>query len=245
MAMQGNLHDMAVADLIQHNCQDRKTARLAIQHGSQNATLYFADGNVLHAVMDDTQGETVVYQILAWEDGRFMLEPGIAAPAVTITRSWTGLLMEGARQLDEGLLSLDDGHSVQSNNLEANKMAQKLDEVLKEFGQEVPGFLAANVVGMDGLAVAEHVSTNKINGDTISAQLALFIKLVDTSINKIGGGITQETLLTTASSYMLVRFLPERNFFLAVVVDRKTTNLGNLRLMSRLYADRLGRAMPR
>ena len=31
MVMQGDLQHMAVADLIQHNCQDHKTAKLVIE----------------------------------------------------------------------------------------------------------------------------------------------------------------------------------------------------------------------
>ena len=64
MGMNGNLRDMAIADLIQHTCQDRKTAQLQIQHSGQQALLYFKDGNVVHAVLGDQEGEEVVYQIL-------------------------------------------------------------------------------------------------------------------------------------------------------------------------------------
>lgn len=49
MAMQGNLHVMTVADLIQHNCQDRKTARIVIEHNGDQGLLFFRDGAVVHA----------------------------------------------------------------------------------------------------------------------------------------------------------------------------------------------------
>ena len=99
--MQGKLNDMAVADLIQHSCQDRKTSRLTIESNGDLAYLYFSDGNIIHATLGDHSGEEVVYRILVWEEGTFNMENGIESPTVTIRRNWTSLLLEGAKRLDE------------------------------------------------------------------------------------------------------------------------------------------------
>ncbi len=99
--MQGNLKDMAVADLIQHNCMDNKTARLTVESNDQEALVFFDAGEVVHATLDETEGEEVIYQILEWNDGTFHLEVGEKTPSKTIARGWTGLLLEGARRLDE------------------------------------------------------------------------------------------------------------------------------------------------
>lgn len=253
MAVKGNLVDMPAADLIQQACQDRKSARLMITHRGQTASLFFRDGGVQHATLGKNQGEEVVYQVLGWEDGTFTLEPGIEASVTTITRSWSGLLMEGAQRLDEAVSAKtdpeDDG-SMMINTMEATNMAQKLDEVLKEFAQEVPGLVSASVIGMDGLDVATYVSSgyNKKSGDdldAISAQLALLLKLVDTSMAKLKSGTIESDMVTTDRDLMMLRFLPGRNFFLGVIVDRKTANMGNLRLMSQVYCDRLSKVLPR
>ncbi len=102
--MQGNLKDMAAADLIQHNCMDGKTARLTIKNQEQEALIYFDAGDVVHAVLGEAEGEEVVYRILSWDEGTFVLDGGEEAPARTINRSCAGLLLEGARRLDEGTL---------------------------------------------------------------------------------------------------------------------------------------------
>ncbi len=99
--MQGNLNDMTVADLIQHNCQDRKTLRLNIQHNNHQACLYFKNGNVVHALCEDLEGEEVVYKLLNWETGTFEQETGVEPPKVTVMHGWSALLLEGARRLDE------------------------------------------------------------------------------------------------------------------------------------------------
>lgn len=245
MALHGNLHDMSVADLIQQSCLDHKIARLDINHLGQIATLYFREGSVQHALLGKNQGEEVVYQMLAWEDGTFTLEADVEAPAKTISRSWSGLLMEGARRLDEGPAETNPIGSTQPNSTEETFMAQKLEDVLKEFGQEVPGLLTAAVVGMDGLAVAEFSTNNKANGEAVSSQLTLLLKLVDTTVGKTSPDNVEEDLLSTEKEYMMLRFLPGKEFFLAVTVDRKVSNLGNLRLMSRVYSERLTKVLPR
>jgi predicted regulator of Ras-like GTPase activity (Roadblock/LC7/MglB family) len=238
MSMQGNLKDMAVADLIQHNCQDYKTAKMLIRNAGQEAALFFKEGQVVHAALNGHEGEDVIFQILAWSEGTFILETGIEVPAKTITRSWSSLLLEGARRLDEGQLE-------QTKLTEASQMAQKLNDILKELSGEVSGYLASVVVGMDGLSVADHTKSAKSNPETISAQLALLFKLVDTSTVKMNAGAVEDNLLTTDSAHVLMRFLPSKDYFLGVAIDRKSGNLGNLRLMSKLYADRIAKAMPR
>jgi len=237
MALQGNLKDMSVADIIQHNCQDRKTAQVVLHNGDQNAALYFKDGHVVHATSDGIEGEEIIFQILAWNEGTFNLESGIEAPSESITRSWTGLLMEGARLLDESELE-------QPEKMEVNPMAQKMDEVLKELSGEVAGYMASVVVGMDGLSIAEHTKTAKIHPETTSAQMAMLLKLVDTSTSKLGAGSLEDDLLTTENAHVLMCYLPKKEYFLGIAVDRKNGNLGNLRLMSKLYTDRIVKAMP-
>lgn len=238
MSLQGNLKDMAIADLIQHNCQDHKTAEMLIENAGQEATLFFKEGRVTHASLNGQHGEEVVFQILAWNEGTFILETGSEAPVETITRSWPSLLLEGARRLDEGQLE-------QTKITEASQMAHKLNDILKELSGEVSGYIASAVVGMDGLSVADHTKSAKSNPETISAQLALLFKLVDTSTGKMNAGVVEDNLLSTDNAHILMRFLPGKDYFLGIAIDRKSGTLGNLRLMSKLYTDRVAKAMPK
>ncbi len=238
MSMRGSLKDMAVADLIQHNCQDNKTAKILVQDADEEAVLFFKDGRLVHASLNDRQGEEVVFQILNWNDGTFILDAGVEAPVETIDRSWSSLLLEGARRLDENQLA-------QTQVTEVSPMAQKLNDILKELSGEVSGYLASAVVGMDGIGIADNTKSAKSNPETISAQLALLFKLVDTSTDKMNAGAVEDNLLTTDNAYILMRFLPSKDYFLGVAVDRKSGNLGNLRLMGKLYAERIAKVMPR
>lgn len=111
--MKGRLEDMAVADLIQHNCQDRKVAKLELKSGASKAELFFKNGNVVHAVLDDRHGEEAVYDLLAWEEGSFDSKGEIESPQVSITREWSSLLLEGMRRLDEAQQKAASGKSLE------------------------------------------------------------------------------------------------------------------------------------
>lgn len=239
MGMQGNLHDMAVADLIQHNCQERKTTRLTIRHQQEEAKLFFKEGNVVHASLGDLQGEEVIYHILGWEEGTFVVEPDLASPLTSIQRSWSGLLIEGAHRLDESQVKVEQSFS----QPEVKPMSQ-LDDLLKQMGGEVSGFVAAAVVGMDGLNIAEYAK-GKANTEAISAQMTLLFKLVDSTVTKLGAGVLEDDLLTTEGLYVLMRYLPGKQYYLGIAAERKSASLGNLRLMSKMYVDRLSKVMPR
>jgi predicted regulator of Ras-like GTPase activity (Roadblock/LC7/MglB family) len=242
MGMLGNLKDMTVADLVQLNCQERRTASLLVQNHKGQGALYFKDGNVVHAEFNGQEGEETADEVLSWEEGTFDLQVGAEAPKVTITRSWSSLLIEGARRLDEkgtGSISF----ILNPEQIEEKDMTHKLDEILKELAGEVDGYVASNVVGMDGINIAHH-ATGKTNFEVVSAQMTMLFKLVDTSVNKVSSVVLEDNLLTTTNEYLFTRYLPGHQYFLGVLADRKQANLGNLRLICKIYVDRLAKAMP-
>jgi predicted regulator of Ras-like GTPase activity (Roadblock/LC7/MglB family) len=245
MSLKGNLHDMAIADLIQHQCADRKTAHVFIQSSDQTADLYFKSGELVHARLGQNEGEEVVFNVLRWEDGTFSVESAVEPPKITIKRSWSGLLMEGAKRLDEELNDFEKHKSNQAEMKEVKVMATKLDDVLQEMSGELNGFFAGSVTGMDGMTIAQ-LTKGKINPETVSAQLAVFLKLAASSSEKVDMGTIDDLLIQTESYFVMNVFLPGDNqHFLTTIADRKNGSIGNLRMVSRIYADRLSKAIPR
>lgn len=257
--MQGNLQDMAVADLIQQYCQDQKTARLTIEHEDGQGLLFFREGGVVHAACPGLSGEQAVYEMLMWEQGTFTMETGVEAPDATITRTWSGLLMEGMRYQDEARLKAEQeearrkaeeeearlkaeqAEKVQTK--EEKDMAENLGDILKELAGEVSGYISSAVVGVDGLNIADHTAA-KIDLEITSAQVALFLQQVDLTVTKLDAGMVEENLLTGQHAFLMMRFLPQRKYFLLVQADRKTGNLGNLRMLTKVYANRISESMP-
>jgi Uncharacterized distant relative of homeotic protein bithoraxoid len=245
MALQGNIRDMSVADLIQHNCADRKKARLVLDHEGSTATVYFKDGEVIHAAEGNATGEEVIYQILGWEEGAFTLENDIEAPAVTIKRSWSGLLMEGAKRLDEQNLEFEPILTEPKEDWEAKSMAQKLEEMMQEMSTEMNGFVLGAIAGLDGMNIAQYTK-GKMDADAITASVTVFLKLSSAANEKSGMGVMEDLLIQTDINYIMLVYLPgDPQHFLVAIVDRKSGSLGNMRLISKIYADRFSKIIPR
>jgi predicted regulator of Ras-like GTPase activity (Roadblock/LC7/MglB family) len=81
--------------------------------------------------------------------------------------------------------------------------------------------------------------------EAISAQMTMLLKLVDTTTAKIDIGEVEDNLTSTDFAYVMMRFIPGRKYFLGLTVDRRAGNLGNMRLISKMYANRIGQLLPR
>ena len=249
MAVQGHLREMGLPTLIQLTCQEAAQARLTLRRDDQEATLYFDQGTIVHAVSAEQEGKEVVYHVLSWEEGEFSLELGIPPPVRTIETPWSALLIEGLqRQDEERWETLDAGQVKETLDIERigeeYDMPENMNDILKELGGQVPGFIATSVVGMDGLGIAEYAA-GPVDVEGINAQMTLLYKLVDGAVAKLEAGVIEDYLLTTEKAYLLIRPLSDRNYYLGITTDRKSGNVGNMRLNSRLYADRLSKAMPK
>ena len=81
--------------------------------------------------------------------------------------------------------------------------------------------------------------------EAIAAQMTMLLKLVETATTKINIGEIEDNLTSTDFAYVLMRFLPGRKYFLGLTVDRHAGNLGNMRLICKMYANRIGQLLPR
>ena len=101
MELWGNLKDFSLPDVIQLVGFGRKTGVLSVEHGGVGSWLYFAQGNVVHAVTRDVEGEDAVYSLFRLDEGEFRFQAEVPAPRQTIFMDPTNLVMEAARLLDE------------------------------------------------------------------------------------------------------------------------------------------------
>ena len=105
----GNLADMAVVDLIQTMEMGSKSGFMHFQNTTgQETSLYFTDGQIIHAVMGNVTGEAAIYRLLGWTEGGFSVEFGPVEQEQTIDRPNQALLMEGMRRVDEWSHLVDD-----------------------------------------------------------------------------------------------------------------------------------------
>lgn len=128
MGVKGRLKDMSLVDIIQIFNAERKT--VAVHLGSElgYGRVYIKDGAIVHAAYREFTGPDAFFQLLAWHDGEFEVEPEAAAPERTINESPEGLILEGLRRLDEARgKGRDAGGNV--GDLESIRLMNRLIEL--------------------------------------------------------------------------------------------------------------------
>jgi len=103
MALTGQLSDMSLAELIEFFCNQRKTGRLKIDYQRGHSVFFIKDGELVDAKVGQLSGEEAVYFSLTLPNAAFDFSPEVLPTRRTISQSWTQVVLEGLRRLDEGL----------------------------------------------------------------------------------------------------------------------------------------------
>jgi predicted regulator of Ras-like GTPase activity (Roadblock/LC7/MglB family) len=167
MSLQGSLKEMSLANLIQVNCQEMRSARLTLTAKNQKGEVFLSDGQVVHAAQGPHSGEQAVYEMLAWDEGTFMLELDIPPPEKSITVDWHELLLKGMMQVPER-----QSADKQSKGTIDQDTLTKLDAI--------EGVRGAVISASDGVVLAASVPDSE--GET-EAAVAVF---VGTAANQLG-----------------------------------------------------------
>jgi DNA-binding response OmpR family regulator/predicted regulator of Ras-like GTPase activity (Roadblock/LC7/MglB family) len=163
--VQGNLRSLSLPNIVQINCAERNEALLRIRQAGQEGKVYFAEGNVVHAALGKKTGADAVYELLTWEEGEFELQMGVSAPKRTIEGSWSGLLLEGARRMDEGMAGLVDLELLTDEpEGDGDQVAANLASALKD----IQGVTGVVVVAHDGSVVAHELNDAPGNRGSIA-----------------------------------------------------------------------------
>ena len=101
MTFQGSLKELHLPDVIQLVSVSGKTGCFHLDREGEAGSIYLENGRIVHASLGKLAGEEAVYALSTWSEGSFHFRPGDAAPAHTITKNNTNLLMEAARRMDE------------------------------------------------------------------------------------------------------------------------------------------------
>ncbi len=157
LALQGDLSELSVADVIQITCRNGKTAKLTLERGDDEALLYVEQGHLVHAVMGELKGDEVVFSLLSWDEGSFSSEPGVRSPEKSISRTYTEILLEGARRLDEGELHEwgDLYEESDSQRIRRQEDVRTSDDAFRSLADylEIDGVLGAVRAAEDGIVI--------------------------------------------------------------------------------------------
>ena len=270
MAIEGNLQDLSLASLVQMACTEQLQARLAVQRDGQEAQLYFEDGNIVHITLDDREGEEVIYDLLAWEEGTFALEKGVPPPAHTVTSSWSSLLLEGMRRLDEarppswdkleetdGLgedllaelaeVAPDLAEQLRQQEKENNAMAVRkrrselLAEALTDLVAGSTDIEGGALVGIDGLVISANIPIATLDETIVGAAAASVAGLSKRSVEQLQRGSFEMALIKGDHGYIIVSPVDERSVF--VGLTPANVNLGMVFVEAREIVEELANIM--
>jgi len=101
MDFQGSLTEFQVPDIVQFLSGARKTGALRLVEGEERGEIFLEKGRIVHAVLGDQSGEDAVYELVLWNQGEFLFEPGVTSEKSTVSKGNTNLMMEAARRRDE------------------------------------------------------------------------------------------------------------------------------------------------
>jgi CRP/FNR family cyclic AMP-dependent transcriptional regulator len=97
----GRLEMIPPAELIQAMNVSNQTGVLTSLSPAGTFTLYFENGQPLHAELGSASGEEAAYRFILWNEGSFRFEPGTQPRTRNVRVDAMGLLLEGLRRRDE------------------------------------------------------------------------------------------------------------------------------------------------
>jgi hypothetical protein len=98
---EGEVAGLGLSDLVQLNARSRFSGCVRIRHQGNLGTIFFRDGEIVHAEQGSRIGEEAFCDILGWPAGRFSVEPNVVTARRTIQKRCEHLLLDAHRVLDE------------------------------------------------------------------------------------------------------------------------------------------------
>jgi hypothetical protein len=97
----GTIGSLPLTDLLQVWSLNRFSGVVTVSFGDGSGHLYFVEGEIVHAEAPGLVGEQALTAILGWPEGAFELFPNTTTLHRTIQKSFSHLMLDAHRELDE------------------------------------------------------------------------------------------------------------------------------------------------
>jgi hypothetical protein len=103
MPFQGQLADLSLMELTQLLSQSSKTGELQVMSAAKQiqGSIYFAQGNLSHAVQGTTEGKQALSSLMGQRTGYFCFYYGKRSAGQTLYEDTTSLLLAISAEMDE------------------------------------------------------------------------------------------------------------------------------------------------
>jgi predicted regulator of Ras-like GTPase activity (Roadblock/LC7/MglB family) len=209
---EGAVAGLTIPDVIQMNALNRFSGCITVQFGRNSGSIFFRDGEIIHANQGDNVGETAFYEILQWPGGKFNLQPKVTTTSITIHESWKFLLMESCRLLDENRnksriidqpLEKKTGAATEGSGMSSNISNTLI---------KIQGVSHAVLLGKDGIPVDD----TSYEAENLAAQAVYLAMLGDRLGNIFGVGSVKGAAVQGKESHQLL--FEAKNHYLSVAV---------------------------
>jgi len=194
MAIEGDLKDIGLGNIVQLFCLERRKGKLQLRQGGEGGTIFFDSGEIVHAASGDLTGPEAIYKLLTWDSGWFRMTDQAVPPQYTVNINWNHLLLNGMRKIDEQARIQDlsdlptapsDGDLTHDRHLESDLVAwfsnaeQILDQLQQKKNLKKPMLAIQLIADMLNNAVGFCETHTKQASDAISLPKALAAALDD------------------------------------------------------------------
>jgi len=223
---EGKISEFRLTDLIQMNCLGRMTTTLYIENQGIKGAIYFDEGNIVHAEIDDMEGENAFYEIVSWEGGNFSVERDKTTNKETIIKGWQSLLLEGMRRLDEHTA----GYSVEEKE-EREKRIKNINSILEKL-INIKGIQLVTIFDPDGFPMASKIHTSVKERYDMKELVPVFsnlVKQLEEAASELKFQNLKEMLFEFEDSLLKIMRFPGKKQFLITISEAKI-NVGVIRL---------------
>ena len=210
----GSVAGMSLTDLLQLKSMGRFIGRICVEHAGKTGVLFFRDGDLIHAQLDQFEGKDAFARVLSWGGGSFRVEPKVTSARQTIHEPFQFLLLDAVRLQDELAAGLDQqAHSGQVTNSDPRGGGMK---------ERLSG-----VAGIQDVALTDRtgavVQTIGSNAEAVAAQGMYLVSTSDQIAQELGLGGFKGALIQGTSGHLVALEGPRNYLFAGAASEAKPT----------------------
>lgn len=125
--LNGELSFIQISALLQSIFLAKMTGRLQLDSGEGAAEIFFEDGRPTHATTPTSKGDESIFELIAWQDGKFFFQPQVITKKRTVSGGLDSLIIHGVQLLDKLTLLKNSGFKLDGILRKANESLSEVD----------------------------------------------------------------------------------------------------------------------